>query len=118
MAAVLNPHELENLSAELHELLISLQEEVCEALNDTEFVQQLLNTLPPGQSREQATLAIARRLNPESLRHQLESIERCKAALERIRQGRYGRCECCHEAIELNRLKADPLTERCLGCQE
>jgi len=118
MSAVLNHHELESLSEELHELLASLLEEVCDMLSDIESVQQSLKTLPPGQSRERAGLEIARRLDLEPLRHHLMTIDRCKAALERIDQGRYGRCECCHEAIELNRLKADPLTDRCLSCQE
>jgi len=49
-----------------------------------------------------------------SLRDELSS---CEAALQRIEQGTFGLCEVCSEPIELNRLKADPLTRRCLECQ-
>ena len=117
MSAVLNQHQLESLSEELRELRASLEEEVLEALEAIEPVQQQLKALPTQSSRKRAAIEIARRLDLESLRHQLETVERCDTALMRISQGCYGRCICCNEAIELNRLKADPLTDRCLCCQ-
>jgi RNA polymerase-binding transcription factor DksA len=43
---------------------------------------------------------------------------RCLArAFDRLRDGRYGRCEKCDEAISPSRLRAIPLAERCLACQ-
>lgn len=36
------------------------------------------------------------------------------AALERIQNGSYGRCETCHDPIEQDRLQADPLVRFCL----
>ncbi|GAB0151868.1 hypothetical protein MnBA_12680 [Marinobacterium sp. BA1] len=103
MSAVLNHHELESFSEELH---------------DIEHVRQLLRSIPPGQTELQATLEVARRLDLEHLRHHLDVIGRCNEALERINRGRYGSCCRCGETIELNRLRADPLTECCLTCQE
>jgi len=47
----------------------------------------------------------------------LDELSSCEAALQRIEQGTFGLCEVCAEPIELNRLKADPLTTRCLECQ-
>lgn len=117
MSAVLNKHQLESLSEELRELRAALEDEVLEALEAIEPVQQQLKALQTRSSRVRAAMEIAQRLDLESLRHQLLTLERCDAALERISQGRYGRCICCNEAIELNRLKADPLTDRCLCCQ-
>ncbi|MET4160611.1 MAG: TraR/DksA family transcriptional regulator [Marinobacterium sp.] len=118
MSAVLNHHELESFSEELHELLTSMQEEVRDELHDIEHVRQLLRSIPPGQTELQATLEVARRLDLEHLRHHLDVIGRCNEALERINRGRYGSCCRCGETIELNRLRADPLTECCLTCQE
>jgi len=118
MSAVLNHHELESFSAELHELLTTLQEEVRDELHEIEHVHQLLKSLPSGQTEEQAALEIARRLDLEHLRHHLDGIACCNEALERINRGLYGRCNHCGEAIELNRLRADPLTKFCLSCQE
>ncbi|WP_151705456.1 TraR/DksA family transcriptional regulator [Nitrincola alkalilacustris] len=65
------------------------------------------------------------RLDKAQYRRELQSLQRslldelssCEAALQRIEQGTFGRCEICSEPIELNRLKADPLTTRCLECQ-
>lgn len=118
MSALLNHHELEGFAEELHELLTTLQEEVCDELHTIEHVRQLLRSLPAGQSEAQAALEIARRLDLDHLRHHLDTIARCNEALERINRGRYGRCCRCGEAIELNRLRADPLTDSCLSCQE
>jgi DnaK suppressor protein len=47
-----------------------------------------------------------------------ERIERLTAALERIQQGRYGRCEVCGRPITASRLAALPETETCRSCQE
>jgi sigma-B regulation protein RsbU (phosphoserine phosphatase) len=38
------------------------------------------------------------------------------AALERVDDGSYGRCEGCREGIEPDRLRADPLVRLCLDC--
>ena len=45
--------------------------------------------------------------------HQLHELD---AALERLRAGRYGRCESCGEAIGDARLEALPATRVCVSC--
>lgn len=45
---------------------------------------------------------------------ELANIE---GALERIRDGSYGNCETCNEAIPLARLQALPYATLCIGCQ-
>lgn len=45
---------------------------------------------------------------------ELANIE---GALERIREGSYGDCENCSEAIPLARLQALPYATQCIGCQ-
>lgn len=47
-----------------------------------------------------------------------ERINRLAAALERVKDGTYGTCEMCGEAIERSRLEALPEATRCLACQE
>jgi len=39
-------------------------------------------------------------------------------ALERIRQGRYGRCLECGEPIDIQRLELRPYTRFCVSCKE
>jgi DnaK suppressor protein len=45
---------------------------------------------------------------------ELTNIE---TALERIREGNFGNCEQCDEAIPLARLQALPYATLCIGCQ-
>ncbi|GHT60477.1 hypothetical protein AGMMS50222_06300 [Endomicrobiia bacterium] len=39
-------------------------------------------------------------------------------ALAKIEKGIYGQCECCNNAISIERLKAIPWTRYCIKCQE
>jgi DnaK suppressor protein len=39
-------------------------------------------------------------------------------ALEKIKKGRYGKCEKCQKEIPLDRLKASPEARFCLKCQK
>lgn len=49
--------------------------------------------------------------NSAEIQHLLNEVD---GALERMHQGTYGLCETCHDAIEPERLMADPLTCYCL----
>ena len=44
-------------------------------------------------------------------------IKKIKAALERIENDTYGICESCGEEISIKRLKARPVTTRCIDCK-
>ena len=44
----------------------------------------------------------------------IDLLQQVDQALERINSGTYGLCEVCHDAIEPERLAADPLTCFCL----
>jgi len=46
-----------------------------------------------------------------------DRINRLTAALERLIEGTYGRCELCGRDIERSRLEALPEAARCLACQ-
>lgn len=116
MSAVMSHDELEGFALELHELLDTLHEELRDELESIEHARHLLKQVPRGKCSQQAALALAQRLNLEHMRRQLDAIADCNEALERINRGQYGRCLCCGEVIELNRLRADPLTSTCLSC--
>ena len=49
----------------------------------------------------------------EDLRHLLRDVD---AALQRLEDGSYGRCEVCHDPIETERITADPTIRVCLEC--
>ena len=50
------------------------------------------------------------------LKNQEQTLEEIDAALERIRQSTFGRCEECGEAIARPRLQALPYTRHCVDC--
>ncbi|MFO7750371.1 MAG: TraR/DksA C4-type zinc finger protein [Desulfobacteraceae bacterium] len=45
-------------------------------------------------------------------------INKIRNALERIEEGSYGICELCGQNISIKRLKARPVTTKCLQCKE
>ncbi|WP_320042596.1 RNA polymerase-binding protein DksA [uncultured Desulfobacter sp.] len=61
--------------------------------------------------------------NDQSLKLKIRSresllIQKIQQALERIKIGSYGTCESCGEDISIQRLKARPVTAKCLFCKE
>jgi RNA polymerase-binding protein DksA len=49
--------------------------------------------------------------------HERRELEAVKAALQRIEQGRYGRCVDCEVSIPFDRLRAEPWAMRCIDCE-
>lgn len=48
---------------------------------------------------------------------ELDEMRDVEAALERIKQGTFGICADCNEAIALERLEIFPTAKRCIRCQ-
>jgi phosphoserine phosphatase RsbU/P len=61
--------------------------------------------------RERLTTAVDHFTNTQ---HLVDLLQKVDSALERMDGGAYGLCEGCHEAIEADRLLADPLMCFCL----
>lgn len=45
-------------------------------------------------------------------------IDKIDLAIDRIEQGEFGECVVCGDDIELNRLRARPVTTMCIACKE
>ena len=63
--------------------------------------------------RQRLEEAVAEFKETSQLTQLLKEID---SALERMDKGPYGLCEICHEPIEEERLRSDPLVGNCLGC--
>jgi sigma-B regulation protein RsbU (phosphoserine phosphatase) len=63
--------------------------------------------------RQRLETAVFVRDDETQLRHLLEEVD---AALARMDTGTFGICEVCHDAVEAERILADPLVCVCLGC--
>lgn len=60
---------------------------------------------------------LLRGINLTTRARELDEIRDVEAALERIRNGTYGRCLDCGDAITYERLDAYPTAKRCITCQ-
>ncbi len=58
-------------------------------------------------------------MNRLSIEHALEiKLKNIAHALERIKNGKYGKCEKCNKKIPLDRLKVCPEARLCLDCEK
>ena len=55
-------------------------------------------------------------LRSQMLNFESRELAQIESALDRIKQGRYGRCDACDEPIAHLRLKALPYATECIGC--
>jgi RNA polymerase-binding transcription factor DksA len=46
-----------------------------------------------------------------------ERLKEVRNALAKIEKGDYGKCEICQKEIEEDKLKANPATTKCMGCE-
>ena len=66
---------------------------------------------------DDATDLFEQEKNVTLLHHTEHRLEKVNAALHRVEQGTYGRCENCGEAIDHARLESLPSAELCLRCK-
>jgi RNA polymerase-binding transcription factor DksA len=91
-----------------------LLSQVTELESDLDWLQANVEPELLEEGQEQALAGVLESLD-EHDRAELTAIDK---ALERIRQGRYGACESCGEAIPLARQLAVPTTALCRPCAE
>jgi DnaK suppressor protein len=65
---------------------------------------------------EGATLAFERQHAAALLERARDQLAAIEAALERVREGRYGRCDRCGQPIGVDRLAARPAALTCIRC--
>lgn len=101
------------------ESLTNLKTQVTKSIQENDQnLEAVESNLNVGDDVDQATTnsEISRIKN---LSYQLKTRSlQIQAAEKRIQSGSFGICIVCEEDIPKNRLKANPLAMRCLGCQE
>ncbi|OGI39441.1 MAG: hypothetical protein A2V91_06500 [Candidatus Muproteobacteria bacterium RBG_16_64_10] len=66
---------------------------------------------------EEAVANLLSEMDISQLRREVEEIGDVEAAIERIKDGTFGKCTDCGDAIDRERLAAYPTAKRCLACQ-
>lgn len=101
---------LEDMHAELDQREARLRERLAEPPSETS--NAFIAGSEAGLAAESQDEVIAQ------IRHEDGLLAQVSAALQRLRDGAYGACVDCGDAIDTARLNAVPWTTHCLGCQE
>jgi DnaK suppressor protein len=83
------------------------------------LAQELNLSFPPagGDVGDAANDGAQNELNSQLAALESRELSQVERAIELIREGRYGVCEHCEQAIPIQRLKALPFTPLCVECQ-
>jgi DnaK suppressor protein len=111
---VIEPRELqaqrERLERRLAEIEALLRESA-DAVKPVKLDQTSVGRLSRMDALQQQAMRIGSR---EAFARERRRVH---AALERIREGRYGTCCACQDALSIGRLQADPAAPFCMDCE-
>jgi DnaK suppressor protein len=113
----LEARHLEELRASMEGRARQLREEIRQVLvrSDSEHHLQIADAVRDLEDESFADLMVD--INLAEIDRDLEELRAIDAAMLRIADGSYGRCEHCDAKIELERLRATPFANRCFNCQ-
>jgi len=117
--SVLSPTQLDQLARKLKEDYQALVREVREELENSgnQHRIDLLNR-EPGDSGDESLANALADFNLALLDRHIDGMRDIEAALQRIRNGEYGVCIDCGDAVTFPRLMAYPTAKRCIVCQK
>lgn len=98
----------------LHERLVAKRDSLRRKLTEDFSVPQVNTT---GDEADAANDGAQNELNTQLAALESRELVQVERAIDLIRQGRYGVCEICEQAIPIERLKALPFTPVCVTCQ-
>ena len=98
----------------LHERLVAKRDALRRKLADDVIVTPTSTT---GDEADAANDGAQNELNTQLAALESRELIQIERAIDLIRQGRYGVCEICDQAIPIERLKALPFTPVCVTCQ-
>lgn len=102
--------EIQNRLEALRAEILALSSGASDDRKPVELDQQSVGRLSRQDSLQVQAMARAADARRVVILRQIE------AALARLKEGEYGYCVICGEAIEPSRLSADPATPHCVGC--
>jgi RNA polymerase-binding transcription factor len=117
--SVLSQTQLDQLARKLREDYQALVREVRDELENSgnQHRIDLLNR-EPGDSGDESLANALADFNLTILDRHIDGMRDIEAALQRIRNGEYGVCVDCGDAVTFPRLMAYPTAKRCIVCQE
>jgi RNA polymerase-binding protein DksA len=109
--------QVEALREQLRSRRTALREEIRQTLlkSDSENYRQIAGSVHDLEDESFADLIVD--VSLAEVDRDLEELRAVEAALLRVADGSYGRCQVCDKPIDLQRLKAAPQAPRCYDCQ-
>lgn len=111
IAAALTERLAGQLESRRNELRTLLQEAAGAAVGASEQSHDVVDFKDVAAQETRASV------DEVTLKHATDELAQVAAALRRIEDGSYGRCQDCGEAIDERRLLALPATPFCTSCQ-
>ncbi len=88
-----------------------------QAARDVTQERQALSSAEVFDQKDEASERSGEAVDDGSLQRDLQELRQIEAARRRLDDGSYGRCIDCGEAIDPQRLRAQPAALRCIACQ-
>ena len=105
-----------NVNKETYERLIGRRDALRRALAGDMSLLRAEHDESGGDEIDAAIATEQAELRSQMLNFESRELAQIESALERIKHGRYGRCETCEEPIAAMRLKALPYATECISC--
>jgi len=103
--------------SKMREVLIARRDALRKALTGDLSMLKELREQSSGDVVDVALDAAQDELNSQLAEVESRELSNVEAALEKMREGSYGKCEGCNENIPLVRLQALPYATLCIECQ-
>lgn len=103
---------------DLENQLTNLERDLLEALQQRLQRARSVSSHDPTEFMDMASDSEADELAVRIAESDSAKVNEIEEALRRLREGNYGVCETCGNAISKNRLKARPFATMCIGCKE
>ena len=114
----LNHEQLTELTKQVEAERISLRADIRNELTKSDNEQYAALAGQVHDSGDESVADLLSDVNTAIISHSIKELREVEAAQERLRQGTYGTCEECGEAIPYARLKAYPAARLCIADQE
>ena len=116
MTHILDAKQFEGLKISLRSRAEQLREEIRETLRKSDKEQYVMIADQVHDLEDDAFADLMVDVNLAEIDRDLDELRLIEAALLRMADGTYGRCDSCDSPIEFERLRATPFASRCFVC--
>ena len=104
--------------AKMRQVLITRRDALRKALAGDLSLLKALREQTSGDVVDFALDSVQDEINSQLAEVESRELSNIEAALEKMRDGTYGKCEGCNDSIPLIRLQALPYASYCINCQQ